>query len=145
MPNVPGNFSKGIWLLCVRQALHGSGKSILIQSLQEPCNDSSLYPECIIACWGRIIPRSLYFQQFLPGTQKLLKFKPLRLTESGGKKVTQSCPTLCDPKNYSLPGSSVHGWVANSFSREIFPNTGLNSGLLHCRQNLYRLSHQGSP
>ena len=23
--------------------------------------------------------------------------------------VAQSCPTLCNPKNYSLPGSSVHG------------------------------------
>ena len=23
--------------------------------------------------------------------------------------VTQSCPTLCDPIGYSLPGSSVHG------------------------------------
>ena len=23
--------------------------------------------------------------------------------------VTQSCPTLCDPMNCSLPGSSVHG------------------------------------
>ena len=35
-------------------------------------------------------------------------------------EVTQSCPTLCDPMDYSLPGSSVHGifqervleWVA---------------------------------
>ena len=25
----------------------------------------------------------------------------------------------------------------------IFPTQGLNSGLLHCRQMLYRLSHQG--
>ena len=40
-------------------------------------------------------------------------------------KVTQSCLTLCDPMNYSLPGSSVHGilqvrileWVAISFCR----------------------------
>ena len=40
-------------------------------------------------------------------------------------KVTQSCPTLCDPKDCSLPGSSVHGifqarvleWVAIPFSR----------------------------
>ena len=40
-------------------------------------------------------------------------------------KVTQLCPTLCDPMNYSLPGSSVHGilqaimleWVAFPFSR----------------------------
>ena len=39
-------------------------------------------------------------------------------------EVTQSCPTLCDPTNCSLPGSSVHGifqgrrpeWVAISFS-----------------------------
>ena len=40
--------------------------------------------------------------------------------------VTQSCPTLCNPKDYSLPGSSVHGilqarileWDSISFSRE---------------------------
>ena len=24
-------------------------------------------------------------------------------------EVAQSCPTLCDPMDYSLPGSSVHG------------------------------------
>ena len=37
----------------------------------------------------------------------------------------QSCPTLCDPMDCSLPGSSVHGisqkrileWVAVSYSR----------------------------
>jgi len=27
----------------------------------------------------------------------------------------------------------------------IFPTQGLNPGLPHCRQILYRLSHQGSP
>ena len=25
------------------------------------------------------------------------------------REVTQSCPTLSDPMDYSLPGSSVHG------------------------------------
>ena len=38
--------------------------------------------------------------------------------------VTQSCPTLCDPMDCGLPGSSVHGilrartleWVAISYS-----------------------------
>ena len=47
----------------------------------------------------------------------------------GGLKVkvlvAQSCPTLCDPRDCSLPGSSVHGilqarileWVAIPFSR----------------------------
>ena len=41
-------------------------------------------------------------------------------------EVPQSCATLCNPMDYSLPGSSVHGimqarvleWVAISFSRE---------------------------
>ena len=40
-------------------------------------------------------------------------------------ELTQSCPTLCDPMDCSLPGSSVHRilqarileWVAISFSR----------------------------
>ena len=40
-------------------------------------------------------------------------------------EVIQSCPTLCNPMGWSLPGSSVHGilqarvleWVAISFSR----------------------------
>ena len=39
--------------------------------------------------------------------------------------VAQSCPTLCDPMDYSSPGSSVHGvfqarilkWIAISFSK----------------------------
>ena len=46
------------------------------------------------------------------------------LTESESE-VAQSCLTLCDPMDCSLPGSSVHGilqarileWVAISFSR----------------------------
>ena len=25
------------------------------------------------------------------------------------REVTQSCPTLSDPMDYSLPGSSIHG------------------------------------
>ena len=37
-----------------------------------------------------------------------------------------------------------HEWIANPFSGVIFPTQGSNPGLLHCRQILYRLSHQGS-
>ena len=67
-------------------------------------------------------------------------------------EVAQSCPTLCDPIDCSLPGYSVHGifqaivleWIAISFSRGIFPTQGSNPGLPHCRQMLYHLSHQGS-
>ena len=51
--------------------------------------------------------------------------------QGGGKAacycclVARSCPTLCDPVDYSPPGSSIHGilqaripeWIAISFSR----------------------------
>ena len=65
--------------------------------------------------------------------------------------VTQSCLTLCNPMDYSSPGSSVHGilqvrilkWIATPFSRGSSLTQGLNSGLPHCRQILDHLSHQG--
>ena len=49
--------------------------------------------------------------------------------------VAQSCPTLCDLMDYSLPGSSVHGisqarileWVAISSSRDL-PDPGIEPG-----------------
>ena len=48
--------------------------------------------------------------------------------------VTQSCPTVCDPVDGSLPGSSVHGifqarklgWVVISFSRASFNKSPLS-------------------
>ena len=66
--------------------------------------------------------------------------------------VAQSCPSLCDPMNYSLPGSPVHGDSpgqntgvgCHAFLQGIVPAQGLNPGLPHCRQILYHLSHQGS-
>ena len=50
---------------------------------------------------------------------KIMAFGPISDSE-----VTQSCLTLCDPIDCSLPGSSVHGifqaivleWIAISFS-----------------------------
>ena len=44
--------------------------------------------------------------------------------------IAQSCQTLCDPRDHSLPGSSVHGilqarileWVAISFSKRLHIN-----------------------
>ena len=65
--------------------------------------------------------------------------------------VDQWCPTLCDPMDCNLPGSSVHGillarileWIAShSLLQGIFLTQGLNPGLLHCRQILCHLSRQ---
>ena len=71
---------------------------------------------------------------------------------SDKSEVAQSCWTLCDPMDCSLPGSAIHGifqaraleWGAISFSRRCsWPrNPGLPHGR-HCRQTIYCLSHQG--
>ena len=64
-------------------------------------------------------------------------------------KVAQSCPTLCDPMDYTYsPWNSPSqntGVGSLSLLQRIFPTQGLNPGLPHCRQILYPLSHKGSP
>ena len=65
--------------------------------------------------------------------------------------VAQSCLTLCDSMDCSLPGSSVHGIIQASYTgvykysllQRIFPTQELNLSLSHCRQILYWLSWQG--
>ena len=67
--------------------------------------------------------------------------------------VILSCSTLCDPMDCSLPGSCIYGDSLGKTTgvgchpllQGIFTTQGLNPGLLHCRQILYHLSHQGSP
>ena len=43
---------------------------------------------------------------------------------------------------WNSPGKNT-GVSCHSLLQGIFPTQGLNSGLLHCRQTLYHLSHQG--
>ena len=65
--------------------------------------------------------------------------------------VAQSCPTLCDTTDCPPPGSSFHGDSpgkntgvgCHDLLQGIFPTQRSNPGLLHCRQILYQLSHQG--
>ena len=67
--------------------------------------------------------------------------------------VAQLCPTLYNPVDCSPPGSSIQGdspgkntgVSCHALLQGIFPTQGSNPGLPHCRQILYRLSHQGSP
>ena len=67
--------------------------------------------------------------------------------------ITQSCPSLWDPMNCSLPGSSVPGDFPGKNTRlgchallqGLFQTHGLNPGLLHSRRILYHLNHQGYP
>ena len=61
-------------------------------------------------------------------------------------KVAQSCPTLCDPMDYSWNSLGQNTGVGSlSLLQGIFPTQGLNLGLPHCRPIPYQLSHKGSP
>ena len=75
----------------------------------------------------------------------------IKLCESESE-VTQLCPSLCDPMDRSLQGSSLHGifqarileWVAISFSmRSSQPRDLTQVSLIVGRQTLYHLSHHG--
>ena len=71
-------------------------------------------------------------------------------------KSLYSCLTLCDPMDYNLPGSSVHGilqarileWVAISHSRgSSWPRDQTHVSFISCigRRVLYNQHHMGSP
>ena len=74
----------------------------------------------------------------------------------GGEGKSVSCsvlPNSLQPHGLQ-PTSLIHSWNSlgknigvgcHSFLQEILPTQGLKPGLLHCRQILYLLSHQGSP
>ena len=68
-------------------------------------------------------------------------------------EVTQSCPTLCHPLDYSLPSSTIHvifqaravEWVSISFFRGSFqPRDRIQVSHI-VGKCFYHLSHQGSP
>ena len=100
----------------------------------------------------------------------LLKLKNIKIwVECGTKEsihgcwcclVTQSCPTLWNPMNWSPPGSSVHGdfpdkhtGVGCHFLLQtilptqglILPTQGLNLYLVHWQADSLLLSYLGSP
>ena len=74
------------------------------------------YPSTLQRRHGHALRLPLHF---LPPIAVLYMLISIKVT------VPQSCPTLCDLLDYSLPGSSLHeilqarilGWVAISFSR----------------------------
>ena len=67
--------------------------------------------------------------------------------------ATQPRPTVCDPADYSPPGSSVSrdspgqntAVGCHALLQRLFPTRGWNPGLPHCRRILSHPSHQGSP
>ena len=100
--------------------------------------------------WKEILPFETTWMDFegvmLSGISQVAKNRyHMSWNES---EVAQSCPTLCNPMDRSLPRSSVHGilqarvleWEAISFSRGSSPPRDQTQ--VSC---IVGLSHQGSP
>ena len=147
-----------LWVSAIHQ--HGSAIAIvtspplwrtfnlgILCSWSSPCRSGHTLP---LSPWQD--NRFCLFCHFLPLYEREsvihFKFRALRIV-----LVPQSCLTLCDPTGCKPPGSSVPGdslgkntGVGCHFLVQgIFPTEGSSSGLPHCRQILYHLSHQGSP
>ena len=65
-------------------------------------------------------------------------------------KVTQSCPTLCDPTNYTVHGSLQGGTLEYSAEycsllQRIFPTQGSNPGFPHCKEDSLPAEPPGKP
>ena len=97
----------GAW----RATVHGVTKTLLLgapKSLQ------------MVTASHEIKRRLLLGRKVVTNLDSILKSR-----SESESEVAQLCPTLCDPVDCSLPGSSVHGilqarvleWVAISFSR----------------------------
>ena len=98
---------------------------------------------------------SIMSDSFQPHGLQHTRLSSPALSEKLESEVAQSCLTLCNSMNCSLPGSSVHGifqasvldWVAIPFSRGSSrprDRTRVSTqGLPHCTQMLSHLSHQG--
>ena len=97
-------------------SVHGIFQARILEGVAMPSSRGSSWPrnQTCVSCIGRQI---LYHYA--------TREAPYLLSEVEWSEIAQSCPTLCDPMDYSLPGSSVHGifqvrvleWGAISFSR----------------------------
>ena len=112
----------------------------------------SLFPQLVLLWdWRNFrdpskMPNSPLFGEFTVLTDKTLKAKVL---------VAQWCPTLCNPTDCSLPGSSVWdspgkntGVSSHFLLQGIFPTQGLNPrllGLLHWQVGSLPRAPPGKP
>ena len=86
-------------------------------------------------------------------SKALFSHLPSQFSETSVKVlVTQWCPTLCDPIDYSLPGSSAHGILqATILMQVVMPpsrgssNPGIKPASPALQADSLPLSYQGSP
>ena len=104
-------------------------EAVRLQSMGQKVSDMSEQLSTHMLSIKIQIRNSLILIQMTPGISLDIYFSMLPSKHiQSESEVVQLCPTLCNPMDYSPPGSSVHGifqarvleWVAISFSRGSF-------------------------
>ena len=124
-----------IHFLCLFLSLAALGLSQGMQGLPLGRVGSSVHGLCSLWLVGSVlaahVPRLVKSYSLTRDGTCISEAIPIRelmkWSEVKWSEVAQLCPTLCDPMDCSLPGSSVHGilqarileWVAISFSMNI--------------------------
>ena len=111
------------WWGCMTRRLSGPAEAVLARPGQPEHQNSDNTGLCVCVCCVCVCV--LVTQSCL--TLQLHGLKPTRLL----------CP-------WDSPGKN-NGVGSHSLLQGIVPTQGSNSGLWHCRQIFYHLSHQGSP
>ena len=161
-PNHLGNKTKALpWSSSIlRFSLQGSWVQFLVGTKwPASCGGMVTYnnenPNCfrLLTPWIRTAEYVSFMVKFLPDffNMFLYIFQHMIVLYYSESEVTQSSPTLCDPVDCGLPGSSfcrilqagILEWVAYLL-QGIFLTKEWNMAL-HCRQAFYPLSHQGTP
>ena len=101
---------------------------------------------CQHHCWKNMV-LSIWIHWERVNRNKYFPYPEPYKSES---EVALMCPTLCDPgptrffRPWDFPGNNT-GVGCHFLRKGTFLTQGSNPALLHCRQILYHLSHQGSP
>ena len=91
------------------------------------------------------IKRQKYLQKILKQCSVTSPHPQYAANAAAAAQSFRLCPTLCNPMDCSLPGSSIHeespgkntGVGGHALLQGIFPTQGSNLGLLYCGQILY--------
>ena len=146
----------GLWYTKQSKTLGFQRKEMIAEALTFMCilasKDRSKIIRNIIESGSRRIQLGWRFNSFWifrcskkPGLN--LTTNKQGFNQTNKVEVSQPCPTLCDPMNYTVHEFSRPDPGVGSLSliQGIFPTQGSNPGLLYCRQILYQLIHKGSP
>ena len=106
-------------------SVHGILQARILEWVAMPFSRGSSQPRDWIHCLLCLLHWQMHSLQLSHQGIPHSSFSSVQFSSVQFSSVAQSCLTLCDPMDYSLPRSSVHGilqarileWVAISFSR----------------------------